>query len=58
MCNPSGGNHVEFRQTSTMELRPIPNVDLTKDAVNLGVGRLQVHEIGRRRLVYKEMIEL
>ena len=36
----------------------ITNADLARDAVNLGVGGLQVHGLGSSRLVYKEVLEL
>ena len=43
---------------STTDLRSDSNADSTRDAVNLRVGGLQVHGIGSRRLVYKEVVEL
>ena len=36
----------------------ISNVDPTRGAVNVGVGGLQVHGIGSRRLVHKEKVEV
>ena len=35
----------------------IPNVPLIGGAVNVGVGRLQVHRICNRTLVYREVVE-
>ena len=32
--------------------------DPTRDAVNLGVGGLQVHGTGSHRLMYKEVIKI
>ena len=33
-------------------------MDPTRGAVNVGVGGLQVHGIGSRRLVHKEKVEV
>ena len=53
------GAHVHVhRKGSPQTSDRIPNADLPTDAVNLGVGGLQVHGTGSRRLVYKEVLEL
>ena len=56
---PTGLTRCLFTQKmSTTDLRSDSNADSTRDAVNLRVGGLQVHGIGSRRLVYKEVVEL
>ena len=52
---PMGLTHCLHRKGPLQTSDQIPNVDPTRDAVNLGVGGLQEHGIGSRRLVYKKV---
>ena len=60
LCNPSGGNLLRQShiQNSVKHQRwnsdRIPNADPARDAVNLGVGGLQVHGIGNQNQTGKE----